>query len=59
MKQAKKPCLKMECLIANGERVYYEKHFYELRTRYEKLEQDFDDFKAFAYNTIQIIKEQR
>jgi len=47
----------MECLVANGERVYYQKQFVELQTKYARLEQDFIDFKAFAYNTIQIIKE--
>jgi hypothetical protein len=59
MKKVKGPCLKIECLIANGERVYYEKQFRELQTRYGRLEQDFNDFKLFAYNAIQIIKEQR
>jgi hypothetical protein len=58
MKPTKKPCLKMECLIANGERVYYQREFDELKTKYAQLEQDFIDFKSFAYDVVKILRGQ-
>lgn len=59
MTKRQKPCTKMACIVANGERTFYQNHLIELQTKYARLEQEYSDFKANAYDIIRIIKEQR
>ena len=57
MEPNKKLCTKMACLIADGERTYYKRQFTELQSKYDRLEQEFSDFKSFMYNVINLLKE--
>ena len=59
MKKQRKPCMRTECLITNGERIYYQKQLQELQTKYDALFEDSNFFKSYVYLTTKMIKEQR